>query len=72
MPVVVAYTLQNYQALCAGIAQGVSRVTYGDKTVEYRSLDEMLRLKAIMEAALGINNAGKSRKVYTSFTKGLK
>lgn len=48
------YTLEQYNALTAAIAQGALRVKYSDKEVEYRSLDDMLTLKRIMEQQLGI------------------
>lgn len=63
------YTQQQYVALCAGIAQGVTEVTYGDKKMTFRSLDEMLRTKKLMEKDLGI--ATGSRKKFASFSKGL-
>lgn len=63
------YTVQQYNALCAGIAQGVTSVKYGDKEVTFRSLDDMLRTKSLMESALNIKKA--SRKKFASFSKGL-
>ncbi len=64
------FTESQYTALCAAIAQGVLRVKYGDKEVDYRTLDDMLRTKALMEDALGKNKTKKRRK-YISFNKGL-
>ena len=64
-----AYTQQQYVALCAGIAQGVTEVTYGDKKMVFRTLDEMLRTKTLMEKDLGIKVG--SRKKFASFSKGL-
>lgn len=63
--------MQQYTALTAAIAQGVTEVTYGDKKVTYRSLTEMLRTKALMESELGLNKR-KISKRFASFTKGLK
>lgn len=48
------WTLEQYQALCAAIVDGTKTVQYSDKMVTYRSLDEMLRIKAEMEKALEI------------------
>lgn len=49
------YTLSQYQALTAAIALGATKVQYADKTVEYRSLSDMIRLKEAMESDLGIS-----------------
>jgi len=48
-----AFTVEQYQALAAAVAQGATTVKYGDKEVTYRSLDEMIRLMGMMEAQLG-------------------
>jgi hypothetical protein len=62
------FTQEQYTALCAAIAQGVLKVEYGDKKIEYRSLNEMMRIKTQMENALGI---GKRRTKYAQHSKGL-
>ncbi len=67
----MAYTLTQYQILVAAIAQGVKEVYYGDKRVVYRDLNEMLRIRDEMEAELGLNK-GKPRRVFASFSKGIK
>lgn len=41
-------------ALETGIASGATQVSYEGKTVQYRSLDEMLRIRNIMQIALGL------------------
>jgi hypothetical protein len=64
------YTIIQYNALCDAIAQGVTMVMYGDKRVEYRNLNDMLRVKALMEADLGIKT-NVVRKKSVRFTKGL-
>lgn len=63
------YTQEQLDALTAAIVQGALRVKYNDKEVEYRSLDDMLRLQAIMEASLGIGQTTAERRVTTSFDK---
>lgn len=65
------YTIEQYNALCAAIAQGVHIVKYGDKEVTYRSLDEMKNIRKEMEVQLGISKAAPTKK-FASFTKGLK
>ena len=64
-----SYTQEQLDALTAAIVQGALRVKYNDKEVEYRSLDDMLRLQGIMEAALGIGKTTEERRVTTSFDK---
>lgn len=63
------FTMQQYNALCSAIAQGVTNVKYGDKEVSYRSLPEMLRTKALMETALRIKKG--TRRKYIQHSKGL-
>lgn len=50
----MAYTNAQYAALCAAIAQGVTTVEMEGRRVTYRSLAEMDRIKAAMEAELGV------------------
>jgi hypothetical protein len=65
------WSQSDYKTLCSAIAQGVVKVKYGDKEVDYRSLPEMLRIKALMESALGIGNKTYKKKV-ACFTKGIR
>lgn len=37
----MAYTLEHLEALEAALVRGERRVTFGDKTVEYRSVEEL-------------------------------
>lgn len=65
---VIIYTLLEYQTLAAAIATGTKEVTYGDKKVVYRDLNDMIRILAIMKAQLFPNyNSGRK---YASFSKG--
>lgn len=63
----MAYTLEQYNALTAAIAEGVMVVEYGDKKVQYRSLDEMIRIKNLMEADLGLKR--KNKRTVAAFSK---
>lgn len=63
------YTQEQYETLTRAIASGQRRVTYADRTVEYRSLDEMLRVKNEMARELGLIR-GPNRTL-ASFQKGL-
>lgn len=64
------YTLIQYQSLSDAIASGVLKVHYGDKTVDYRSLDEMLRIKLMMEKELFPELNRNNGRVLASFSKG--
>ena len=46
------FTEEQYTKLKEAIVTGVKTVTYGDKTVSYRSLDEMERVLSMMEDEL--------------------
>ncbi len=48
----MSYTLPEYYALKAAIASGTQSVTYGDKSVTYRPLDEMIQVLNLMETEL--------------------
>lgn len=69
MPDELPFTQEAYTALCAAIGQGAARVKYEGKEVDFRSLNDMLRIKGLMEKSLFPNKKTTSRK-YISFTKG--
>ena len=46
------YTEVQLQALRDALAKGEKRVTFGDKTVEYRTLDELKQAITEVEAAM--------------------
>lgn len=48
----MAYTQAHLDALEAALAKGEKRVTFGDKTVEYRTVEELKQ--AIAEVKVGI------------------
>lgn len=66
----MAYTQEQYTALCEAIAQGVLKVEYSDKKVEYRSLSEMLQIKKEMEQQLGLSNPA-NRRLFAIHDKGV-
>jgi hypothetical protein len=45
---VASYTEAQYEELIDAIASGVLSTGHGDKRVQYRSLEEMIKLAAIM------------------------
>jgi len=62
-------TQADLDALNASINEGARRVQYQDRSVEYRSLDEMLRIRAQMQRELGVTSI-KGR-ITPTFGKGL-
>lgn len=46
------FTHEQYAALKEAIASGATTITYGDKTVSYRSLSEMKELVRMIEDEL--------------------
>jgi len=46
------YSLEQLQALRDALAKGERRVSFGDKTVEYRSIDELNEAIRRLEIAL--------------------
>lgn len=66
----MAYTMEQYSALQAAIAEGALTVRYADKSVQYRSLDEMIRILKLMATELGLNANNDGGRRYASFSKG--
>jgi hypothetical protein len=57
----MAYTQADADALRKAIAQGASRVQFQDRSVTYRSLDEMRQILALIENELAGAVGGKRR-----------
>lgn len=66
----MAYQQSDLDALDSAIAQGVLRVRYNDKDVIYRSLQEMLQIRALIQKELAGPNAPTGKK-YASFKSGI-
>lgn len=64
-----SFTREQYDRLCAAIAMGTLEVDYGDKKVHYRSLDDMLRIRRMIAADLGIAIPTGYGKRLTTFSK---
>jgi len=67
----IRWTSEDYNQLKAAIGQGVTRVKYTDKEVEYRSLNDMIKLLTMMEKDLGITQTSGVR-LYAKHSKGLR
>lgn len=62
------YTQTQLDKLNEAIALGALVVWYGDKKVEYRSLDEMLTIQAKMETYLAVRKGSqRTTGVYNKF-----
>ena len=65
----MGYTLEDYDALNKALASGAKKVQYADKSIEYQSVGDMLRIREEMKNELGLNT--RSSKVLASVSKGL-
>jgi len=71
-----AFTQENLVALEKAITDGVLRVKYTDKEVEYRRLDEMLKIRNLMKKELNGKKCGEpglfgGRRITGRHSKGL-
>jgi len=68
----MAWTQADLDALDTAMKGGELTVRYGDGSITYRSLDEMLRLRAVMKQAVVEETTGPAQTVsYASCSKGL-
>jgi len=67
----MSFTQQQIDALEKAIAEGVSRVKYQDKEVQYRSLEEMQRILKIMKDSVSGSSPSSGLRVVFSHDKGL-
>lgn len=67
----MAWTLTDLEAIETAIKSGTTMVKYDTKTVTYRSLDELIRIRELMRKELGLVTAESSR-VYAETSKGIK
>ncbi len=69
----MAWTDEDLKALDTAIALGARRVQYRDKEVEYRTLDEMMRVRALILGSLeGPGASGRGTRRYASVSKGVR
>jgi hypothetical protein len=65
----MSYTIEQYNELNAAIATGALVVSYGGKTVTYRNLDDMRRIRDEIAVVLGLTKPIRRR--YADFNKGV-
>lgn len=68
----MAFDQNDIDALDVAIKSRSQSVAYKDRSVTYRSLDEMLRLRELMAAdvATGTRTAAGGIRVYPDYSKG--
>ncbi len=68
----MAYTESDLTAIKRAIASGRRRVTFGDRTVEYHSMSELIDAKNLIESELltaeaaTVSGNGRLRKIKTT------
>ncbi len=68
----MAYTEQQLQALRDALANGVRRVRFGDREIEYRTVDELQAAIRAAEVELARQNGAPIvRQIRISTNKGL-
>jgi multidrug resistance efflux pump len=65
----MAYTSEQLTALESALARGERRVTLGDKTVEYRSVDELKAAIAEVRGALAAAQGVRTRQIRLTTSK---
>ena len=67
----MAWTQTDLDALNQSIAKGVTSVRYADRSVQYRSLSEMLTLRALMTDEIALPSSLKNVMRSFSYSKGI-
>jgi hypothetical protein len=68
----MSFTQTQLDAVTAAIASGTLRVTYDGKTVEYRSLAELVQAKGMIERALNTaSGTGRATHFNPAFDRGV-
>lgn len=66
----MSYTTTQLDALQRALATGERRVTFGDKTVEYRSVEELQVAIRTVEAEIARGNGTPKRQIRVTTGKG--
>jgi hypothetical protein len=62
------WTQEHLAALETAIASGTRHVQYGDKSVTYQTIEQMLTARNVILASLG---GGTPKKLFATHSKGL-
>lgn len=68
----MAWTTTDLAAIEKAIVNGTTTVRYDTKSVTYRSIDELIRIRDLIKKELGQTEGGSSTRLYAEFNKGLK
>ena len=63
-----SWTQTDLDALEGAIKSGITHVQFADRSVTYRSLDDMLKLRDIIQKELGLTTSNQTH--YSMFRKG--
>lgn len=64
-----SWTTEDLTAIEVAIASGTRRVKYKDRDVEYSSLSELLKIRDLIRAALGVTS-GRNTRILSEFDRG--
>lgn len=67
----MAWTQTELDALNAAIANGAMTVRYADRSVQYRTISEMLQIRSMMMDELGLPSVVKDQMRKFSYSKGI-
>lgn len=67
----MAFSQTEFDSLNKAIADGVLSVRYADRTVQYRSLAEMMQIRALMMDELNLPGATKAAVKQLWYSKGI-
>lgn len=67
----MSWTQPQLDAIERSIANGSTRVQYADRVVNYRSLDELMRIRDMIRGEL-LGSAARPTHMYAGFSKGLR
>lgn len=63
------FTQSQLIAIEAAITNGSLRVKYQDREVEYRSMEELLKVRDLIRKDLGITS-GRNKRIFSEFSRG--
>lgn len=64
----MAFTQGDLDAVRAAIASGATRVKYKDREVQYQTLDDLIKIKGLIERELGASSRSYR---YPAYSKGV-
>ena len=68
-PILQAQLMQQLNQITVQIASGVSRASYEGKSSEFRSLEELYKIRDDLMAQLGVPR-GRSRRTVAAYSSG--